>query len=157
MQNFVKKPIVIQAIQVPMPNGDPSDAIVELVQEQNWEGDSEGIQISTLEGNMLASPGDWIIKGIQGEYYPCKPDIFEATYNVVVPIIDSGDDMVVSVVADILEITDKHDKLVAFTKSPVFGDLDPSDQMMLQVQLASMDVYGGILAMRLDMMAALDA
>ena len=36
--------------------------------------------ITTLEGEMHASPGDWIIKGVQGEFYPCKPDIFEATY-----------------------------------------------------------------------------
>lgn len=39
--------------------------------------------IMTLEGDMLASPGDWIIKGVQGEFYPCKPDIFEATYEPV--------------------------------------------------------------------------
>ena len=39
-----------------------------------------GIAITTLEGIMIASPGDWIIRGIQGEFYPCKPDIFEATY-----------------------------------------------------------------------------
>jgi hypothetical protein len=36
--------------------------------------------IQTLEGDMWARPGDWIIKGVQGEFYPCKPDIFEATY-----------------------------------------------------------------------------
>jgi hypothetical protein len=39
-----------------------------------------GIIIRTLEGGMTASPGDWIIRGVQGEFYPCKPDIFEATY-----------------------------------------------------------------------------
>ncbi|EGY53100.1 hypothetical protein [Neisseria shayeganii] len=39
-----------------------------------------GLLIPTLEGNMLASKGDWIIRGVQGEFYPCKPDIFEATY-----------------------------------------------------------------------------
>lgn len=36
--------------------------------------------IPTLEGTMYATPGDYIIKGVQGEFYPCKPDIFEATY-----------------------------------------------------------------------------
>jgi hypothetical protein len=36
--------------------------------------------IETMEGTMWASHGDWIIKGVQGEFYPCKPDIFEATY-----------------------------------------------------------------------------
>jgi len=39
-----------------------------------------GLDIPTLEGVMHASPGDWIIRGIQGELYPCKPDIFAATY-----------------------------------------------------------------------------
>ena len=39
--------------------------------------------IETLEGNMRADKGDWIIKGVQGEFYPCKPDIFEATYEEV--------------------------------------------------------------------------
>lgn len=39
--------------------------------------------IPTLEGDMRLSPGDWIIKGIKGEFYPCKPDIFEATYESV--------------------------------------------------------------------------
>lgn len=39
------------------------------------------IKIRTLEGDMTASAEDWIIRGVQGEFYPCKPDIFEATYN----------------------------------------------------------------------------
>ena len=39
-----------------------------------------GLAINTLEGTMTADPGDWIIRGVQGEFYPCKPDIFEATY-----------------------------------------------------------------------------
>ena len=43
----------------------------------------KGIYIQTLEGTMLASVGDYIIKGVKGEFYPCKPDIFEATYEKV--------------------------------------------------------------------------
>ena|SRR5699024_1563629 len=49
------------------------------------EGSPEGkavIEIETLEGTMRADVGDWIIKGVQGEFYPCKPDIFEATYEL---------------------------------------------------------------------------
>jgi len=41
--------------------------------------------IVTLEGEMRADLGDWIIKGVKGEFYPCKPDIFEATYEEVKP------------------------------------------------------------------------
>jgi hypothetical protein len=41
------------------------------------------VVIETLEGNMTADKGDYIIKGIKGEFYPCKPDIFELTYEKV--------------------------------------------------------------------------
>jgi hypothetical protein len=44
---------------------------------------AEGLYIMTLEGKMRANKGDWIIKGVKGELYPCKPDIFEATYEEV--------------------------------------------------------------------------
>ena len=54
---FRKKPVIIEAYQTE----------VEMV-------------ISTLEGDMIASPGEWIITGVNGEQYPCKPDIFEKTY-----------------------------------------------------------------------------
>lgn len=43
----------------------------------------EGIYIKTLEGEMRVSPGDWVIRGVQGEFYPCKPDIFEQTYDEI--------------------------------------------------------------------------
>lgn len=45
--------------------------------------DRHDLVISTLEGEMRANPGDWIICGVQGEFYPCKPDIFAATYEPV--------------------------------------------------------------------------
>jgi hypothetical protein len=44
---------------------------------------SEHVAIDTLEGVMKALPGDWIIRGVQGEFYPCKPDIFDATYEPI--------------------------------------------------------------------------
>lgn len=47
------------------------------------EDDPGEIEIETLEGTMTAQPGDWIIKGVKGEFYPCKPDIFIATYDPV--------------------------------------------------------------------------
>lgn len=77
---FRKKPVIIQAWKIPMRGEEPSEELLSLVQSQNWEGDDEGIVIPTLEGNMLGNPGDYIIMGIKGEYYPCKPDIFEMTY-----------------------------------------------------------------------------
>ncbi len=52
-----------------------------------YQTDKEMI-IHTLEGDMLASPGDWIITGVNGEQYPCKPDIFEKTYDLAYDISD---------------------------------------------------------------------
>ena len=46
------------------------------------------LEIETLEGAMICSLGDYVIKGVKGELYPCKPDIFEATYE---PVEDDGD------------------------------------------------------------------
>ena len=60
MAKFVKKPIVVEAHQT-----------------------TEKVIIDTLEGAMTANPGDWIITGVNGEQYPCKPDIFEKTYEPV--------------------------------------------------------------------------
>ena len=51
-----------------------------------WEAElqqSDCPTIHTLEGDMNTSPGDWIIKGLRGEFYPCKPDIFEKSYNII--------------------------------------------------------------------------
>lgn len=92
MPKFRKKPVVIEAFRVP-PFGpfDPkasADTIddwgrlwIFLGPGKSWEvADDLGVDIETLEGVMHASPGDWIIKGVKGEYYPCKPDIFEQTY-----------------------------------------------------------------------------
>lgn len=56
-----------------------------------WQLAGDGaVLIHTLEGDMLANDGDWIIKGVKGEFYPCKPDIFEATYDAVASNGDSS-------------------------------------------------------------------
>lgn len=92
-RQFTKKPVTIQAIQwtgknlrevITFTDGPPDtrsahagmawDAYVDLVAR-------DGLKIYTLEGTMLASPGDWIIRGVKGEMYPCKDEIFEATYS----------------------------------------------------------------------------
>lgn len=84
---FRKKPIVVDAIQFDGKNHKEIYAWVD-----SFEGESEilmfddyyeKITIDTLEGSMETHPGDWIIRGVAGEYYPCKPEIFEATYERV--------------------------------------------------------------------------
>ena len=48
-----------------------------------WDGDYMQVSIPTLEGTMVANIGDYIIRGVKGEYYPCKPDVFKATYDIL--------------------------------------------------------------------------
>ena len=80
---FRKKPVVVEAFQLPAEHDD-ADAFMRWagsVGFENYTSERDGsIAIDTLEGTMLASAGDWIIRGVKGEFYPCKPDIFAATY-----------------------------------------------------------------------------
>lgn len=78
---FRKKPVVIEAVQYL--GGDESQDNVADFMDANIEVSGDAILIGTLEGEMMATPGDWIIKGIKGEFYPCKPEIFAATYESV--------------------------------------------------------------------------
>jgi hypothetical protein len=74
---FRKKPVVIDAVQW---TGDNRSEILEWVGVSAVWGSSSGLTIRTLEGDHNASIGDWIIRGVKGEFYPCKPDIFAMTY-----------------------------------------------------------------------------
>lgn len=90
---YRKKPVVIEAIQIkvdnfdavcdfmggtPIPKHNPKFGVDE---HGNTNEPYLGVYIETLEGRMLANYGDYIIKGVNGEFYPCKPDIFEKTYD----------------------------------------------------------------------------
>jgi len=80
MAKYRKKPVVIEAIQF---NGRNSADIHEFCGDKVREPvGKDYLEIETLEGVHIASPGDYIIKGIKGEFYPCKPDIFEMTYEL---------------------------------------------------------------------------
>lgn len=93
MPKFRKKPVVIEAFHwtgesaamndlmqwaMALPNKNSVDAIVHALGPK--------VTIRTLEGDHTASPGDWIICGVKGELYPCKPDIFEMTYELDVGV-----------------------------------------------------------------------
>ncbi len=86
IKKFRKKPVIVEAIQF---NGKNRDEIEEFVGESlgfsifDKDISIETIYIRTLEGLMKANPNDWIIKGVEGEFYPCKPDIFKETYEEV--------------------------------------------------------------------------
>ena len=78
---YRKKPVVIEALCFAEHNGAEVAAWVNDhgVQCRLW---ADHLDIRTLEGVMRADLGDWIIKGVQGEFYPCKPDVFWATYEL---------------------------------------------------------------------------
>ena len=77
---YRKKPVVIEAVQW---TGENLAEVLVFAQLGNASySDQVGLIIHTLEGDHKALPGDFIIKGVQGEFYPCKPDIFLATYEV---------------------------------------------------------------------------
>ena len=80
MKKYVKKPIVIEAVQY---NGNNVQEILNFCGGTAVVGMLNEITIKTLEGPLHVSDGDFIIKGVEGEFYPCKPDIFEKTYDVV--------------------------------------------------------------------------
>jgi hypothetical protein len=92
---FRKKPVVIEAMQWPGHGQKPSmsESVDDVLAFEEWitplakaagrwplRYKGQSLIIPTLEGDHEAQPGDWIIRGVKGEIYPCKPDIFEATY-----------------------------------------------------------------------------
>lgn len=83
MSKFRKKPVVIEAVQF---TGRNDNEVADFIGDNGYDPIDRGPSwvIHTLEGDMNVSIGDWIIKGVQGEFYPCKPDIFEQTYELVV-------------------------------------------------------------------------
>jgi hypothetical protein len=78
---YRKKPVEIEAIQFTGENWEEIDQFLTVDYEKYPIG--KLIRIPTLEGTMACDRGDYIIKGIKSEFYPCKPDIFEATYDKV--------------------------------------------------------------------------
>lgn len=81
---FRKKPVVIEAVQYLGNNSEEVCRVLGMEHGKHvrWT-ETGGMLIVTLEGDMLARVDDWIIKGVKGEFYPCKPDIFAATYEPV--------------------------------------------------------------------------
>lgn len=89
MAKYRKKPVVIEAMQFEGTVGSANQILGWIgsngadARRAHRTNPDRGVVIGTLEGEMTASPGDWVIRGVKGEFYPCKPDIFEATYELV--------------------------------------------------------------------------
>lgn len=84
MPYFRKRPVIIEARKFETNNDDGThlDSLIKWILSHGGVAYHNGmyLRISTLEGDMIASPGDWIIKGVNQEFYPCKAEIFEKTY-----------------------------------------------------------------------------
>ena len=86
MSQFRKKPVVIEAMTVPESGdargwGELAGFLSAGRVQWNLVQSPLGVEIHTLEGTMRGDVGDWIIRGVKGEFYPCKPDIFAVTYD----------------------------------------------------------------------------
>lgn len=82
MPKFRKKPVEIEAVRW---TGENHDEVAALgtINRGSIQRKDRALPIRTPEGEMLANVGDWIIRGVKGELYPCKPDIFATTYEPV--------------------------------------------------------------------------
>lgn len=89
VKNYRKKPVVIEAVQF---DGEDIHQIMNFIEKLTGMHNSEVLEydpegnvysVKTPEGNMMLREGDYLIRGVKGEFYPCKPDIFEQTYEEV--------------------------------------------------------------------------
>lgn len=84
MAKFRKRPVVIEAVRWTGSNTDEILAFcITKASVRRLRGGMSPIVIETLEGDLTVSPGDWVIRGVKDEFYPCKDDIFRATYEAV--------------------------------------------------------------------------
>jgi hypothetical protein len=118
---FRKKPVVIEAMQVPSHGELPPEFVAFLggVRNTDWRYENQKLRLFTREGVMACVSGDWVIKGVKGELYPCKPDIFAATYEAVAEptAVATAPSLVASksVIKDNTTITDNVGKGIATT------------------------------------------
>ena len=98
MPKFRKKPIVVEAEQFFLAKKPWPAGVVDFWPPERPEDSDEPEdvvygppQVHTLEGPLIVSDGDWIITGVKGERYPCKPDVFEATYEAVESVVKRDD------------------------------------------------------------------
>ncbi len=84
MPKFRKKPVEVEAMQFTDETKNRCFNFVTCTRVPDWDDKGDCVlKIQTLEGVVTARYGDWIIKGVKGEFYPCKPDIFQATYEEI--------------------------------------------------------------------------
>lgn len=153
IQRFTKKPVTIEAIQFAADPNTISNIHGFLGAEKSVLEKTPGsfdpvLKIDTLEGTMTAQVGDWIIKGVKGEFYPCKPDIFEATYDRAKS--DAPNTYQTRLLTETQETADRLNKLNAFMGSDAFPKLYRAEKDLLYSQQRAMSEYVQILGKRLE-------
>lgn len=84
MPTYRKRPVEITAVRWDGENWEEVlAAFPEVPTDVAWDIDSHSLIVRTLEGRMRCAQGDWLIRGVKGEFYPCKDDIFQSTYEAV--------------------------------------------------------------------------
>ena len=154
---YIKKAVVIDAIQVKANNFDricdfmgcTPEQVLNPMSDIDEFGDSRdpylGVIIDTLEGKMQANIGDMIIKGVKGEFYPCNPDIFKATYDKAP--VDYKDRMRV----EYYDLNERWNKLGAFFQTAAYGNLNDKQKALLEAQHKAMAEYRKILEERIKL------
>ena len=147
MAKYRKKPVVIEAIQWNGENDLDIESFLNGSEAYNVYSDGKvtAIIISTLEGQMSAQIGDWIIKGVNGEFYPCKPDIFEKTYTPEFDFIDR-------IAEEKSQLDDRMEKLAAFINTEKFNSLEMRVRLLMVEQHEVMSRYSVILDKRLKLL-----
>lgn len=109
------------------------------------------INIPTLEGTMKANKDDMIIQGVNGEFYPCKPDIFEKTYELFKQEEQQKktDDFKSRLIEEQKQLEEKLNKLNDFNQSDKVNDIDPVQKDLLLVQAGAMYAYNEVLKVRI--------
>ena len=82
MPKYRKRPIVIEAVQF-LGTRESAEEVIAFCTVAIWGYKYKNMAIETLEGRMIVKPRDWIIKGVKGEFYPCRADIFKMTYEAI--------------------------------------------------------------------------
>ena len=156
MNLYRKKPVVIEAVQFRQTSSSNSGCFVDNSSEiaafmgqgvsvAKTDDGRTCIEIPTLEGVMQANVGDWIIKGVNGEFYPCKPDIFEKTYDIAEESLPHQK----RVVDEKAELDERREKLGAFKNSNMFHALPWQEQERLNAQAHLMTMLSAILGDRI--------
>ena len=151
VQKYTKKTVTIEAVQFTKDNIENVLNFLSANPEPNkqvfgFSHDTFDLQINTLEGVHKATLGDYIIKGIKGEFYPCKPDIFELTYD------KAPETFLDRLEIEYRELSEKCTKLNDFILSAGFYKLDKENQYLLTVQEKLMNSYRLTLDRRIEIL-----